>query len=160
MQNNKDYELTASVFNKNNKDSLNTDLIFAPVDTEDANTTLNKSMEFIKNITSPNNQMGLSNEDILLVAKDSVLKLVQSEQKDLNNAVDEISEQIDNIDSNLIKGGALIYIENGINLSTKDTNNIIDAVYKKLDKDSSICSCVHNSGSTLRISAMIALKHA
>lgn len=104
--------------------------------------------------------MGLSNEDILLVAKDSVLKLVQSEQKDLNNAVDEISEQIDNIDSNLIKGGALIYIENGINLSTKDTNNIIDAVYKKLDKDSSICSCVHNSGSTLRISAMIALKHA
>lgn len=68
MQNNKDYELTASVFNKNNKDSLNTDLIFAPVDSEDANTTLNKSMEFIKNITSPNNQMGLSNEDILLVA--------------------------------------------------------------------------------------------
>lgn len=160
MQNNKDYELTASVFNKNNKNSLNTDLIFAPVDTEDANTTLNKSMEFIKNITSPNNQMGLSNEDILLVAKDSVLKLVQSEQKDLNNAVDEISEQIDNIDSNLIKGGALIYIENGINLSTKDTNNIIDAIYKKLDKDSSIYSYVHNSDSTLRISAMIALKHA
>ncbi|EPI53617.1 hypothetical protein [Gardnerella pickettii] len=90
MQNNKDYKLTASIFNKNNKDSLTTDLIFAPVDTEDANTTLNKSMEFIKNITSPNNQMGLSNEDILLVAKDSVLKLVQSEQKDLNNAVDEI----------------------------------------------------------------------
>lgn len=160
MQNNKDYKLTASIFNKNNKNSLNTDLIFAPVDTEDANTTLNKSMEFIKNITSPNNQMGLSNEDILLVAKDSVLKLVQSEQKDLNNAVDEISEQIDNIDSNLIKGGALIYIENGINLSTKDTNNIIDAIYKKLDKDSSIYSYVHNSDSTLRISAMIALKHA
>lgn len=160
MQNNKDYKLTASIFNKNNKDSLNTDLIFAPVDTEDANTTLNKSMEFIKNITSPNNQMGLSNEDILLVAKGSVLKLVQSEQKDLNNAVDEISEQIDNIDSNLIKGDALIYIENGINLSTKDTNNIINAIYKKLDKDSSIYSCVHNSDSTLRISAMIALKHA